>query len=142
LQIPAGGSALDLGAAPGGFTEVLLNSGLNVTAVDPAELDARVAGREGLTHFRGLAQHFSPSESFDVITNDMRLDITDSVCIMNDMYKYLRSDGFGVVVLKLSDGHWKKKTDRAVGLLSKAYGYVRAKQLHSNRSEVTVVVRL
>ena len=42
-----GSRALDLGAAPGGWTEVLLDRGASVVAVDPGALDASVVTRQG-----------------------------------------------------------------------------------------------
>ena len=70
----------------------------------------------------------------------MRLDIMDSARIMIDMRRFLAKGGAGVITLKLSDGQWRKKTDKAVNLLSRSYSVVGAKQLFHNRSEVTVVV--
>ena len=48
-----GSHALDLGAAPGGWTEVLLDRGASVVAVDPGALDESVATRpeQSLTWF-------------------------------------------------------------------------------------------
>src|SRR5207245_5904296 len=45
VTLPSGGRALDLGAAPGGWTRLLLEAGLRVVAVDPANLDPRLARR-------------------------------------------------------------------------------------------------
>jgi 23S rRNA (cytidine2498-2'-O)-methyltransferase len=47
VSLPTHGRALDLGAAPGGWTRLLLEAGLSVIAVDPANLDPRLkANRE------------------------------------------------------------------------------------------------
>ena len=42
FQLPTDGEALDLGAAPGGWARVMLEAGLRVTAVDPANLSSRL----------------------------------------------------------------------------------------------------
>ena len=62
LSLPESGTALDLGAAPGGWTRVLRGKGLRVIAVDPALLDPRVAADPGVTHRRELAQAFYEKE--------------------------------------------------------------------------------
>ncbi len=42
VSLPSRGRALDLGAAPGGWTRLLLEASLSVVAVDPANLDPRL----------------------------------------------------------------------------------------------------
>lgn len=50
-----GARALDLGAAPGGWTEALLDRGAaEVVAIDPGALDEAVAARPGVAHVREL----------------------------------------------------------------------------------------
>src|SRR5947209_3776190 len=43
VELPSSGWALDLGAAPGGWTRLLLEAGMHIVAVDPAKLDPRLA---------------------------------------------------------------------------------------------------
>src|SRR5205085_10683336 len=76
VTLPARGRALDLGAAPGGWTRLLLDAGLYVVAVDPANLDPRLARQPRLEHYRGYAEHYleeaiKTHKNFDVIVNDM-----------------------------------------------------------------------
>ena len=58
-------NALDIGAAPGGWTSLLLERGLRVTAVDPAELHPSLAAYRTLTVLRKNASevHFDPIRS-------------------------------------------------------------------------------
>jgi len=59
LQLNGRGEALDLGAAPGGCSRLLLKFGFRVTAVDPAELNSRLKEYGGrLTHYRVRAEQF------------------------------------------------------------------------------------
>ena len=51
-----GKRALDLGAAPGGWTECLLDRGASVVAVDPGALDDAVARRPGVRHIQKKSQ--------------------------------------------------------------------------------------
>ncbi|MCW3060564.1 MAG: ribosomal large subunit methytransferase, partial [Capsulimonas sp.] len=58
VSLPRGGTALDIGAAPGGWTRVLRAAGLGVVALDPAELDVRLAGDPGVVHVRRRIQDY------------------------------------------------------------------------------------
>src|SRR5690606_13535670 len=80
LTLPARGSALDLGAAAGGWTRVLRQLEQYVTAVDPGDLDPRLASDRGVRHKRMTAELYlaDDPDMFDVIVNDMRMDARDS----------------------------------------------------------------
>ncbi len=56
IMLPSEGYVLDLGAAPGGWTRLLLETGMHVVAVDPANLDPRLTGRTHLEHYQGCAK--------------------------------------------------------------------------------------
>jgi 23S rRNA (cytidine2498-2'-O)-methyltransferase len=150
VTLPEHGRALDLGAAPGGWTRLLLEAGLKVVAVDPAKLDPRLFRRPGLIHFRGYAERYLEIEEpgkkpqlFDVILNDMRMDARDAARLLIQMRGKLRPDGFILSTLKLP--HATASIDplrnlrEAISLLSRYFDIVRAKQLFHNRQEVTVI---
>lgn len=150
LTLPDHGRALDLGAAPGGWTRLLLDAGLRVIAVDPAKLDQRLFRHPGLIHFRSYAEHYLEVETpgkipqaFDVITNDMRMDARDAARLLIKMRTRLRPDGFILSTLKLP--HETTSVDplrnlrEALSLLSRYFDIVQARQLFHNRQEVTVV---
>lgn len=147
VTLPTRGRALDLGAAPGGWTRLLLESGLQVVAVDPAKLDPRLTLRPGLTHYRGYAETYLEERSrqqFDVITNDMRMDARDAARLLIQTRGILRRDGFILSTLKLP--HATASIDplrnlrEAMSLLSRYFDIVQARQLFHNRQEVTVIV--
>jgi 23S rRNA (cytidine2498-2'-O)-methyltransferase len=78
FQIPLvpGGQALDLGAAPGGWSRILRLYGQQVTAVDPGDLDERLSQDPGIRHHCLSAQAYlarGPGR-FHLILNDMRMD--------------------------------------------------------------------
>ncbi len=58
IAMPTHGVALDLGAAPGGWTRVLRRAGQYVTAIDPGDLDARLADDPGVRHRRMTAEQY------------------------------------------------------------------------------------
>eukprot|EP00588_Corethron_pennatum_P004198 CAMPEP_0194301762 /NCGR_PEP_ID=MMETSP0169-20130528/61970_1 /TAXON_ID=218684 /ORGANISM="Corethron pennatum, Strain L29A3" /LENGTH=488 /DNA_ID=CAMNT_0039052035 /DNA_START=10 /DNA_END=1473 /DNA_ORIENTATION=- len=56
LPLPVAGTAMDVGASPGGWTQCLLAAGadVHVVAVDPGQLDTRVAAEAGVGRLRHL----------------------------------------------------------------------------------------
>ncbi|MGB5050631.1 MAG: SAM-dependent methyltransferase, partial [Caldilineaceae bacterium] len=84
IDLPPRGVALDLGAAPGGWTRVLRQKEQFVTAVDPAELDPRLVDDNAVRHKRMTAEEYLADEpdEFDLIVNDMRMDARDSARLM------------------------------------------------------------
>jgi 23S rRNA (cytidine2498-2'-O)-methyltransferase len=148
LSLPAGGKVLDLGAAPGGWTRLFLEAGMHVVAVDPAQLDPRLAKRPHLEQYRGYAEHYLEDAvrrrlKFDVIANDMRMDARDAARLLASASPCLRMDGFVLSTFKLP--HATREIDplttlrAALDMLNQRYGIVQALQLFHNRQEVTVV---
>jgi 23S rRNA (cytidine2498-2'-O)-methyltransferase len=142
LTLPQAGSALDLGASPGGWTRLLRRAGLAVTAVDPGDLDPRVTADAGVHHIRTTAQEFRcrPGE-FAVIVNDMRMDARDSARLMLDYAVCLDPAGFALMTLKLPHRDPEQVVHQAVGLLQRRYELIGARQLFHNRSEITVALK-
>lgn len=146
IELPEKGTALDMGAAPGGWTRVLRQRGLEVVAVDPAELDARLGRDEGVVHVRQRIQEYRPGDRrFEVIVNDMRMDAPESVEIMLRARPWLKDGGAGVLTLKLpkrlSPARRTLETVRGlVSRLAQGYAVRGVRQLYHNRSEVTVAL--
>ncbi|HXZ06104.1 MAG TPA: SAM-dependent methyltransferase [Ktedonobacteraceae bacterium] len=148
VALPSQGSALDLGAAPGGWTRMLLEAGMRVIAVDPAKLDTRLARQPHLEHYRGYAEDYLEDavkrrRKFDVITNDMRMDAREAARLLVEASTCLYGDGFIISVLKLphetSEIDPLKNLSEALTLLRRHFAIVQARQLFHNRQEVTVL---
>lgn len=149
VSLPAEELVLDLGAAPGGWTRLLLEAGLSVVAVDPARLDVRLANAPRLEQYHGYAESFLEEairrhKKFDVIVNDMRMDAREAARLLGQAARCLRTgDGFVLSTLKLP--HATREIDplatlrEALNILRKHYGIVEARQLFHNRQEVTVI---
>jgi 23S rRNA (cytidine2498-2'-O)-methyltransferase len=144
LRLPAS-AALDLGASPGGWTRVLRRHGLSVWAVDPADLDPRVAADPGVRHLRTTAGHFLRAadrrQVFDVLVNDMRMVADRSCGLMIEAAQRLKPGGLAVVTLKLTPRDALPTVARSLTTLARAYEILHARQLYHNRHEVTVVAR-
>ena len=139
-------SALDLGAAPGGWTKVLLDIGMSVTTVDPADLSPALAGKAGLQHHKMPAQEFfkkygAEAGLYGVVVNDMRIDIPQSAGIMLQAHDLLTDGGYAVMTFKLPPAKKLAAINKGLELLSGKYEVILAKQLFHNRSEITVVMR-
>ncbi len=135
-------NALDLGASPGGWTKVLLDYGLRVVAVDPADLNEDLKKNKNVHHFRGLAQDYLKiSDHFDIIVNDMRMDPIDSCKLMIELSKHLTRDGIVIMTLKLPHKNIEKILHKSINILIKLYKIEFARQLFHNRSEVTLIIR-
>jgi 23S rRNA (cytidine2498-2'-O)-methyltransferase len=148
MTLPAHGRALDLGAAPGGWTRLLLDAGLHVVAVDPGKLDPRLIRRPHLEHYHGYAETYLEESTkqhrrFEVITNDMRMDAREAARLLVQAQRCLQAGGFVISTLKLP--HATREIDplktlkEALNLLNKHYTIVQTRQLFHNRQEVTII---
>lgn len=142
LTLPPGGKALDLGAAPGGWTRILAARGMQVTAVDPANLHPSLRHAPGVRHLRLTAEAYlaATPDCFDVMLNDMRQDARDSARLMVAYAPYLVPGGFALMTLKLPENGRSPILTEALKTLRRAYVIAGARQLFHNRSEITVYV--
>ena len=67
----AGQRAIDLGAAPGGWTWQLVQRGVRVTAIDNGALKGEIAGDALVTHLRADGLHYRPRRPVDWVTCDI-----------------------------------------------------------------------
>jgi len=144
IPLAAQGAALDLGAAPGGWSQVLAGHGMWVTAVDPGELDPRVACLRGVRAFRGTAQAFTASsgDQFDLVVDDMRLDARESARLLVALRPRLRSQATALITLKLPEHGPTAVIKAALSALGTGYAVLGARCLYFNRNEVTVCLGL
>ena len=132
---------LDLGAAPGGWSKVMLDKGMYVTAVDPAEIDKTLSKNSNMVHFRETVQQFilHNINQYDIILNDMKMDISESCKIMLSLAPYLKENGLCIMTFKLQEKGKIKQINRGLRILGEKYNILHAKQLFHNRSEITVI---
>ena len=143
IELPPRGRALDLGAAPGGWTRVLRQKEQYVTAVDPAWLHASLQKDKGVRHLRLTAEEYLADypDTYDVIVNDMRLDARDSARLMGEYGRYLYPHGLALITLKLPAENYEAPLDHALNILRQKFTVAGARQLFHNRSEVTVYLK-
>jgi 23S rRNA (cytidine2498-2'-O)-methyltransferase len=148
IEMPPRGVALDLGAAPGGWTRILRQRKQYVTAVDPADLHPSLKSDSGVRHYKTTAEAYleGDPDTFDLIVNDLRQDARDSARLMVRYARRLYPHGFGLMTFKLPE---KGRSDtlihdliaQAFGILGGAYRVAGARQLFHNRNEITIYLK-
>lgn len=138
-----GGEALDLGAAPGGWTRILRQKGFRVTAVDPAPLHPDLGADPGVIYRPLTAEAYlaQPPPPFDLLVNDMRQDARDSARLMAAFAPHLRPGGAALMTLKLPRETRPSLMAQTFHILRQAYHVAGARHLFHNRREVTVYLQ-
>lgn len=133
----------DLGAAPGGWTWVLVRAGLRVTAVDNGPLKEPVAGHPQVEHLRADGFKWQPARPLDWMVCDM---VEQPRRVAERMAEWFR-EGWcrnAIFNLKLP---MKKRWDETVMCLDLFRAQagelksLRARQLYHDREEITVFAR-
>ncbi len=141
-----GGHALDIGAAPGGWTNVLLQHGFFVDAVDPGDLNPVLLANPKVKHYKckieniAQAEEFAKEHKYDIIVDDMNVDPEATAEIMNILTPCLKDNGLAIVTIKLP-GNPEKGIKNAVEKLSKFYNILKINNLFHNRQEVTTLIQ-
>jgi len=132
-------NAVDIGAAPGGWTSLLLERGLTVTAVDPGRLDESLLDHPKLTFLQKNADAVHLAEdSFDLLLCDMSWSPRQMAKLVADLLPALKSGGTAIITVKLMH----KKPFQTVREIMEVFGEElelrQAKQLFHNREELTL----
>lgn len=132
--------ALDIGAAPGGWSSFLLERGLKVTAVDPAKMHPSVLASPRLTHIRKNADSVKFREGqFDLLVCDMSWSPKQTAKMVIELLYALVPGGTAVVTVKLMSKKPMALIEEVISLFEAAQMQVqRAKQLFHNRDEITL----
>jgi 23S rRNA (cytidine2498-2'-O)-methyltransferase len=141
--LPSRGRAVDLGAAPGGWTRILRQRGLDVVAVDPGDLAPSLVADRGVRHARTTVGEFFRSDRsrFDLAVNDLRMDPVLSTQVMLGAVDHLAPGAFIVLTLKTGGSRLLETVRDCLDRLRGPYRVVFARQLYHNRREVTVLAR-
>ena len=97
--------AIDVGAAPGGWTGYLVNRNVRVAAVDPAEMNLP-KDTEKWIHIPLMAQlaHSSlvefHNEKYDLLVCDMNRQPIETCAILLPMSKFIKEGGYLIYTLK------------------------------------------
>jgi len=136
--------ALDLGASPGGWSKVLLDKGLQVTAIDPGLMDESINKHPNLKHYQETTQKFMERnmvQKYRLIVNDMKMNANESIDLTNGFAPYLDDEGYVIMTLKLPYTFDYRFIKTLLARVNHAYQLLHARQLFHNRSEITVVMK-
>ncbi|RKN84145.1 SAM-dependent methyltransferase [Paenibacillus ginsengarvi] len=139
LDLSRYAKALDIGAAPGGWTSLLLERGVEVTAVDPADLHPDLLGHPKLTFMKRNAGDVKFCEhSYDLLVCDMSWSPKMMVKLILPLLEALKPGGAAIITLKLMHGKPFQTVKDCVRAMQPGMELVKAKQLFHNRDELTV----
>jgi 23S rRNA (cytidine2498-2'-O)-methyltransferase len=143
LPMAAGDRCVEIGSSPGGSCLALLERGLLVTGIDPAEMDAEVLAHPGFTHVRARAKDVQRGVFRDCrwlvmdanVAPNYTLDTLEGVLTQGGA----RPEGL-VLTLKLTDPKLAERLPQIAERIRR-FGYrrVRMRQLAFNRQEVCAV---
>ena len=142
LPVEPGDRCVEIGSAPGGSCQLLLDRGLQVTGIDPAEMDPALLEHPGFTHIRARSASLKRREfrSFRWLTIDSNvapqhtLDTVETI-VTN---RQVRIRGL-LLTLKMPDWELAESIpDYLQRVRAWGYHYVNARQLAFNRQEICV----
>lgn len=142
LPVERGDVVAELGSAPGGSCQALLDRGLLVVGIDPADMAPEVRAREGFTHVKKRAADMKRREFQGVrwLTADSNvapkytLDAVEAIVTHGEVH--IRGL---LLTLKLLDWSLAEQLPEYLARIhSWGFRYVRARQLAHNRQEVCV----
>lgn len=132
----------EIGSAPGGSSQALLEKGLKVIGIDPAEMDERVLANPRFTHIRKRGHEVRRRQFRGVrwLTADINVAPAYTLETVEKIVTHEAVDVEGLLLtLKLLD--WKladEVPDYLVRVKSWGYKHVLARQLSHNRQEICV----
>ena len=138
-----GMSAVDLGAAPGGWTYQLVRRSLRVAAIDNGPMDAALMESGLVTHVRADGFKYRPQRPVDWLVCDM-VEQPRRVAALIAQWLSEGLCRYAIFNLKLPMKKRYDETRLCLDLLREALGTkadVRAKQLYHDREEITAFAR-
>ncbi|MBL0386278.1 methyltransferase domain-containing protein [Tumebacillus sp. ITR2] len=134
--------ALDIGAAPGGWSSLLLERGLEVTAVDPGDMHPELVHHPNLVHHKKNAAEVKFEEdAFDLLVCDMSWSPKQMSKLVADLLHTLKPAGTAIITVKLMHGKPFQTVKETMATFDGKLELIQAKQLFHNREELTLHLR-
>lgn len=134
--------ALDIGAAPGGWTRYLQSIGAKVVAVDTAALQYEKLDMKNVVHIPKGAQDLDVkslgSVKFDILAIDVNIEPSKAAELAVKFSEVLSDGAPLVLTIKLIDSKIEKHISEVSAILSGKYSSIKIKKLPHNRMELTL----
>jgi 23S rRNA (cytidine2498-2'-O)-methyltransferase len=135
-------NAIDLGAAPGGWTSVLLEHDITVTAVDTGDMDQSLLENKNLTFIKENVSDIAlEDDTYDMLTSDISWSPINTAKMALKCSHSLKKGGIAVVTVKLMNNKIGKTIKDVKNIYSEIYDIIQVKQLFHNRDEVTIYMK-
>jgi len=142
LPIEPGDRCVEIGSAPGGSCQALLERGLQVIGIDPAEMDPAVLAHPNFTHIRARTASLKRSEFRGVrwLTVDSNVAPAHTLDTVEHIVTNRQVHIRGILLtLKMLDWSLTEAIPEYLERIrSWGYHYVNARQLAFNRQEICV----
>ncbi|HVC58491.1 MAG TPA: SAM-dependent methyltransferase [Candidatus Acidoferrales bacterium] len=150
---------IDLGAAPGGWSAVMMKSGSKVIAIDNAALDYESLSKLGkveitdadvsppdkwdLLHIKANVMNIDAETldalgPVDAILVDMNIESDKSAIVIDRFTHLLKPGGVLILTIKLVDERAEFHVENAQSVLTPFFENFRVKKLQHNRMELTM----
>jgi 23S rRNA (cytidine2498-2'-O)-methyltransferase len=145
LPVRAGDRCVELGSSPGGACQYLLEQGLSVRGVDPAEMDPRIMEHPKFEHFRARGGDLKRGVYANAkwLFVDSNVSPEKSLATIGNIVQHPKVKIRGwIAQLKLSDYAMIEFLPEWIAKV-KSWGYteVKVRQLAFNRRELTLAAR-
>jgi len=143
LPIAPGETFVEIGCSPGGSCQALLDRGLQVIGIDPAEVDERLLEHPQFVHVRRRSKEVPHRQFRDVdwLAADLNMAPDYTLDVVEDVVRQKTGSIRGLVLtLKPSDWDLIDEIPRYIQRVQ-SWGYrdVRTRQLAFNRQEICLV---
>lgn len=142
LPVSIGDHCVELGSSPGGSCQALLDRGLIVTGIDPADMDEALLDQPNFTHVKARGADLKRREYRGVkwLMADSNVAPKHTLDTVENIVTNRRVNVRGMLLtLKLLDWRLAESIpDYIERIRSWGYQYVRARQLAYNRQEICI----
>lgn len=143
IHVSEGDICAELGSAPGGACQLLLEKGATVLAIDPAELDPEVLSHPNLTHIRRRGHEVKRRDFRDVrwLFADISMVPNYTLDTVSEIVAHESVNVKGMALnLKLSNWEMLDSVPAWIKRVKElGFKYVRTRQLAFNRQEICLV---
>ena len=143
MPLLPGDSCAEIGAAPGGACQALLEMGMKVIAVDPARLDQSLNDEPNLIHLQRRGKEIPRKQLRDVawLFTDINVPPNYTLDLVEDLVAHddVKFKGM-LLTLKMSDWELAERIPEYLERVkSWGYGFVKSRQLAFNRREICLM---